>query len=108
MSQMTIIALVLIGHFGLGIAGTLATYRAIEKSWLTGLGFGVVLAVVAVILEWQAGARLLVVTVDQMKVLTVAAVSGSLVGVLSTVTLTRPDLEPRTQTVREPPIDQEP
>jgi len=76
----------------LGIVGTLVVYKALEYSWLAGWGVSIVLVVGVTLTEWLLGEALLTVTVDQMQLLIVTAVIGSLVGVLSTVVLTAPDI----------------
>jgi cytosine/uracil/thiamine/allantoin permease len=88
----TLLALVFVGHVVLGVVGTLAVYKALERNWMYGWLFSLGLAGATVYAEWKLGEELFYVTVAEQKVLVVTAVIGALVGILSTVILTKPDI----------------
>ena len=88
----TLLALVFVGHIGLGVVGTLAVYKALERNWMYGWLFSLGLAGTTVYAEWKLGEELFYVTVAEQKVLVVTAVIGALVGILSTVVMTKPDI----------------
>lgn len=95
----TLLALVFVGHVVLGVLGTLAVYKALERNWMVGWLFSLGLAGTTVYAGWQLGEVLFYVTVAEQKVLVVTAVIGALVGIMSTVVLAKPDITraPRVQ-----------
>ena len=91
MDELTLAA-VFVGHVILGLAGTLTVYKVMEQNWILGWITSILIAATLTVGEWVVGEAVFVVTVDEMQLLTVAAVIGSLVGILSTIVLTKPDL----------------
>lgn len=87
-----LLALVFVGHVVLGVVGTLAVYKALERNWMSGWLFSLGLTGVTVYAEWKLGEALLTVTAEEQDILVVVAVIGALVGILSTVVLTKPDI----------------
>lgn len=94
MDELTLTA-VFTGHVMLGLAGTLTVYKVLERNWILGWVTSILLAATLTVGEWVVGEALFVVTVDEMQLLAVTAVIGSLVGVLSTAVLTKPELDRR-------------
>lgn len=87
------LAVVFIGHVVLGLAGTLTVYKALEQNWILGWLTSILIVATVTIGEWIIGEAVFIVTVEEMQLLAVTAVIGGLVGVLSTVVLTKPDLD---------------
>jgi len=88
-----LLALIFAGQVGLGIVSTLVVYKAIERSWGAGWVVGTALVTAVPVAEWVAGEALFEMTTDEMQLVAVVAVIGSLVGVFTMVVLTKPDLE---------------
>jgi len=88
MSQLVIAAGIL--NVLVGIGYTLTVYTALERVPILASSLGMLGAVGIVVLEAWLGETLLSVTVAEMKLLTVVAVAGAVVGVAAVVTVFKP------------------
>jgi len=88
MSQLVIATGIL--NILVGIGYTLTVYTALERVPILASALGVLLAVGVVVAEAMLGEMLLSVTVAEMKLLTVVAVAGAVVGVATVVTIFKP------------------
>ncbi|WP_123538167.1 hypothetical protein [Halosimplex salinum] len=98
-----LLALIFAGQVGIGLASTLVVYKAIERSWAIGWLVGVALVTIVPVAEWMAGEALFEMTTDEMQLVAVVAVIGSLVGVFTMVVLTKPDLKHDDRTTKTEP-----
>lgn len=73
-----------------GIGYTLTVYTALERVPILASTLGISVAVGIVVVEAWLGETLLSVTVAEMKLLTVVAVAGAVVGVAAVVTIFKP------------------
>lgn len=94
-------ALVFVSHLILGVISTLTVYKALEQNWWLGWLTGIALVIAAPLAEWYFGEAWLVVTVDEMQLLVVAAAIGAVAGVLSILVLMKPDLGRQSQPTQD-------
>lgn len=81
----------LVGNLVLGAGAVLIAYKLLETSVRLGAIGSTTLGIVAIGAQWRIGEQLLVVTVDEMKVLVALAAVGAVAGIVGTMLTVRPE-----------------